>query len=170
MTCIARIARIAFIVGLLGAAFSGAAAANPCAFVGQEICQQGEVYRCETCGGETCPILKGEKCVVDARTIYGSWSGSGHQSPAGSSSDYPVSMSLNESGGSIDYPSLGCGGTLSLVSGNELASEYTEHITYGNCIDGGAVTVRLENNVVAWTWLGSDNNQQYSVIAVLSRQ
>lgn len=169
MTCIAR---IAFIVGVLVAAFSGAAAANPCAYVGQEICQQGEVYRCETCAGETCPILKGEKCVVDARTIYGSWSGSAHQSPAGSSSDYPVSMSLNESGGSTDYPSLGCGGTLSLVSGNELASEYIEHITYGNdkCIDGGAVTVRLKNNVVAWTWLGSYDNQQYNAIAVLSRQ
>lgn len=146
------------------------AQANPCSFVGQEICQQGEVYRCEDCAGEICAILKSEKCVVDARTIYGNWSGSGHQSPAGSQPDYPVSMTLNSSGGSIDYPSLACGGTLSFVSGNERAAEYVEHITYGNCLDGGNVTVRLENKVVAWTWLGTYDGQQYSVIAVLSRQ
>jgi hypothetical protein len=74
-------------------------------------------------------------------------------------------MSITQGGGSIDYPSLSCGGSLTELSNGGTSAEFQEHITYGKCIDGGTITVNLVNGRLAWTWLGSGVN----VIAVLER-
>jgi hypothetical protein len=52
----------------------------------------------------------------------------------------------------IEYPSLGCAGTLHELRrlGDEI--EFREEITSGDCIDGGRMVVRLMNDRVWWFW------------------
>lgn len=145
-------------------------AQNPCARVGQEICQQGQVYRCEQTASVITPIFQNRKCVVERSSLIGTWRGAGHQSPAGpGGADYPIVMTIGPNGASIDYPSLGCGGTLSQVSASGTSAQYRETITRGadKCITGGLVTVNLFRGRLSWTWAGSHQGKQYNVIGVL---
>ncbi len=53
-------------------------------------------------------------------------------------------MTIGEGSASIDYPSLGCGGTLTETSSDGTSAEYRESITYGRDVcttagDHGAV-------------------------------
>ena len=74
-------------------------------------------------------------------------------------------MHITQGGATIDYPSLSCGGSLTLLSNSGTSAQFHEHTTYGNCVDGGAISVDLVNGKLAWTWTGSN----VSVIAVLDR-
>jgi hypothetical protein len=137
-----------------------------CSRIGEQVCQGGFLYTCQACGSEKCLIFSGKQCQVPVDSLTGTWSGSGHQSGGDlPSSDYPVVMSITQGGGSIDYPSLSCGGSLTELSNSSTSAEFQEHITYGKCIDGGTITVNLVNGKLAWTWIGSGVN----VIAVLER-
>jgi hypothetical protein len=103
-----------------------------------------------------------------AQSISGTWTGSGHETHTdGKSQDYPIVMVIAAGGGSIDYPSLGCGGSVSQRSGDATSAQYIESITRGrdHCIDGGSITVNLVSGKLAWTWTG----QGVSVTAVLER-
>ena len=164
--------RRAILVGLLlTTIFPALAAAQPqCGRVGEEFCQQGYIYRCEQTGSELTPIFQNLPCTVEAPSLAGTWSGTGHQTPAGESgSDYPITMTISNGGGSIDYPSLGCGGSLAPISGGATSAQYRETITYGGCISGGTVSVNLFKGRLSWTWTGEYEGQQYNVIAVLER-
>ena len=175
MKLLVRNSGVPFVVLWLAMLVSSAHAQNPCTRVGQEICQQGAVYRCEKTGSEIAPIFQNRKCTVSAQSLVGSWRGMGHQTPAGAGgADYLVVMVIaSESGNaSIDYPSLSCGGTLTRLSGSATTAQYRENIAYGGnrCTNGGTVTVNLRNGVLAWTWFGVDRGKQYNVIAVLERR
>jgi len=149
-----------------------APAQNPCTRVGQEICQKGQVYRCLQAGSEITPIFQNRSCVVQLPSLNGTWRGMGHQSPAGSSgSDWSIAMTIRDGGGSIEYPSLSCGGTLTQISRDATSAQYREAITHGRnaCIDGGTITVRYVNGQLAWTWFGSGGGKQYNAVAVLAR-
>ena len=144
-----------------------------CAREGEELCQGGQIYRCEKTGSELTPIFQNVPCAVNAPTLSGIWVGSGYQSPAGATgADWSIAMTINDSGASIDYPSLGCGGSLSQTSSDETSAEYHESITYGQdkCIDGGNVTVRFFKGNLSWTWTGQADGQPYNAVAVLTRQ
>ena len=137
-----------------------------CARIGEQVCQNGYLYTCQACGSEKCLIYSGEQCAVPVDQLAGTWSGSGHQSGGNrESEDYPVVMTIGQGGGSIDYPSLSCGGSLTELSASGTSAQFQEHITYGNCVDGGSITVNLVNGRLAWTWMGSG----ISVIAVLEK-
>jgi hypothetical protein len=143
-----------------------------CGHEGEELCQDGQTYRCEKTGSELTPIFQNRPCVVNAPSLIGTWTGSGHQSPAGATgADWAISMTIGEGSASIDYPSLGCGGTLTETSNDGTSAEYRESITYGRdvCIDGGMITVRFFRDKLSWTWVGQAQGQQYNAIAVLSR-
>ena len=143
-----------------------------CAYEGQELCQDGQTYRCEKAGSELALIFQDRSCVVNAPSLNGIWTGSGHQSPAGATgADWSIRMTIGDGGASIDYPSLGCGGALTELSRDDSSAEYRESITYGAdvCIDGGTITVRYFRGNLSWTWLGQAQGQQYNAIAVLSR-
>ena len=143
-----------------------------CAYEGQETCQNGQTYRCEKTGSELTPIFQNRPCVVDQQSLTGVWFGSGHQSPAGATgADWAITMTIGDSGASIDYPSLGCGGTLTEIYRDGSSAEYRESITYGNdvCIDGGTITVRFFQGKLSWTWVGQSQGQAYNAIAVLTR-
>jgi hypothetical protein len=137
-----------------------------CSRIGEQVCQGGFLYTCQACGSEKCLIFSSEPCQVPVDSLAGTWSGSGHQSGgSGPSEDYPVVMHITQGGATIDYPSLSCGGSLTLLSNSGTSAQFHEHITYGNCVDGGAISVDLVNGKLAWTWTGSN----VSVIAVLDR-
>ena len=155
---------------LMGAFLSLSTASAQCSRIGQELCQNGQVYKCEKCGSEICPIFQNRSCVVNVPSLNGTWRGTGHQTPAAASgSDYPVVMTISAGGGSIDYPSLNCGGSLTRLSGGGTSAQFRENITYGRCIDGGTISVNLVNGRLAWTWTGASQGKQYTVIAVLER-
>ncbi len=60
------------------------------------------------------------------------------------------------SGGTIDYPTFTCGGSLEFRGFEGSTLSYTEHITYGkdNCVDGGTLKVTLQGNSLGWDWSG----------------
>jgi len=152
---------------------TGNSAFAQCTREGEELCQNGQTYRCEKAGSELAPIFQNLPCMANAPSLTGTWVGSGHQSPAGQSgADWSIAMTIADSGGSIDYPSLGCGGTLGEISRDDASAQYRESITYGQdkCIDGGTITVRYVNGNLAWSWFGNAQGQPYNAIAVLTRQ
>ncbi|WP_027051075.1 hypothetical protein [Mesorhizobium erdmanii] len=146
-----------------------------CTKEGDELCQNGQTYRCEKTGSELTPIFQNVPCAVNvpAPSLAGTWVGRGHQSPAGDAgADWSITMTIRDDGASIDYPSLGCGGSLSQTSRDETLAEFHETITYGQdkCIDGGDITVRFFKGNLSWTWVGQADGQPYNAIAVLTRQ
>jgi len=156
---------IAFLSLLLSCAVLRAQACG----VDAETCMNGAIYRCAQTGGGKGWILRApyEKCEVRTESINGKWSGAGHQSPVGASglANYLIVMTINGNGGSTDYPALRCGGIVTRIGGSESSAMFREHITYGECIDGGIITVHLRNEELAWTWVGSGGN----VVAILAR-
>jgi hypothetical protein len=148
-------------------------AAAQCTREDEDLCQGGQTYRCEKTGGELTPIFQNSPCAAKMTTLTGAWAGSGHQSPAGDAgADWSIAMTIKDDGASIDYPSLGCGGSLSQTSRDDISAEYHESITYGRdkCIDGGNITVRFFKGNLSWLWVGQANGQPYNAVAVLKRQ
>jgi hypothetical protein len=88
-------------------------------------------------------------------SLSGTWTGSGHQTGGGGDPvSYPVVMRISDQGGSSDYPSLGCGGSLTALSAEGGEAQYKEHITYGDCVDGGTIVVKLKGGKLDWQWSG----------------
>jgi hypothetical protein len=155
---------------VIGAA--GEASAQ-CAREGEEVCQKGQVYRCEKLSDQLGLIFQNRTCVVNAPSLTGIWRGAGHQSPSpvGGATDWSIVMTISASGGSIQYPSLGCGGSLTQISRDAASAQYRETITFGNdvCINGGVVGVRYFRGRLSWTWLGQSDGHQVNATAVLTR-
>jgi len=144
-----------------------------CTREGEELCQNGQTYRCEKAGSELAPIFQNVPCVVNVPSFTGIWVGNGHQSPAGAAgADWSIAMTVSDSGASIDYPSLGCGGSLTQISIDDSSAEYRESITYGQdkCVDGGTITIRFFKGNLSWVWVGQADGQPYNAVAVLTRQ
>ena len=81
-------------------------------------------------------------------------------------------MTIQKGGGSIEYPSLGCGGTLTEISNNGTSAQFREHITHmgkSGCVDGGLITVNLSKGKLAWAWTGTDHGTVYNAVANLAR-
>ena len=156
--------RLVLVLALLLVPTSSAFA--QCSRIGEQVCQGGYLYTCQQCGSEKCLIYSGEQCQVPVDSLTGTWRGSGHQSGGATlSMDYPIIMYISQGGGSIEYPSLSCGGSLTELSNSGTSAQFQEYITYGDCLDGGSITVNLVNGKLAWTWVGSG----ITVIAVLER-
>lgn len=82
----------------------------------------------------------------------GNWTGTVNQPGHGS---YSATMRLNgASSGSMDYSSLGCGGSFSFVGERNGRFYYIERITYGKdkCTDGGQIEVKPSGNHIYWEW------------------
>jgi hypothetical protein len=109
--------------------------------------------------------------VIDTTQLHsyyiGTFSGTGNQeNPA---SAWPITVTFTggrpgEVVGTVEYPTLGCGGELVLVSINPndewLGFEATERITYGQetCIDGGTFVFSSESAVgITFGWTSPDS-------------
>ena len=158
-----RLVLVLAAVALVPVAQAGA----QCNRIGEQICRDGFLYLCEACGSEKCLVQTGERCRAPVNSLAGTWSGVGHQSGGGlPASDYPVLMTVAEVGGTIDYPSLGCGGSLVELANSGTSAKYREQITYGKCLDGGMISVNLIGGKLAWTWTGLGD---VNVTALLER-
>lgn len=93
--------------------------------------------------------------LVHAQDLVGVWSGTVYQTGPGSeSSAYPANMVLNGVSGSMDYPTLDCGGQLTFLNKRDTIYYYSESITYGRdkCINGGMIAVEPNGNSLQWAW------------------
>lgn len=102
----------------------------------------------------------------------GSYSGSFHQedlSGRTADKDYQINMSFSPSGSTIEFPSLGCSGTLTLQGFQGDTAVYEEVITSGrrNCVDVGQWWFETfdENNIGAWY---SSPDDRWRVTGVLN--
>jgi len=110
--------------------------------------------------------LEGKKPEV--KQPEGKWSGNVKQWGA-KMPDYAVEMDLDLSGGgSIGYPGLECGGTLTFIRKEERSFFYRERITYGKekCIDGGTLRLTPRDDKLDWYWFGGP----VSARALLTRE
>ncbi len=88
----------------------------------------------------------------------GSWCGIAEQTnPDGEKSYWSAAMVLRGVEGTMEYPSLDCGGTLAYERSDGAIHFYREQITWGRdrCLDGGLVAVEPVGTGVRWEWTGS---------------
>ena len=87
--------------------------------------------------------------------ITGTWVGTVTQTD---SAKYTMEMKLNSlitntTSGTIDYPTLNCGGTLTLIETNDTEYIFQEKLTRkANCVDNGIVKIKKLNNGLKWNW------------------
>jgi hypothetical protein len=116
---------------------------------------------------------QGRPHQVNTPSLTGTWRGTAHQIPAGAAgSNWSMLMTIDGETGSIRYPSLHCGGTLTFLSGGTSSAQYRESITYGEsaCITGGVITASYSSGQLAWSWSGQSGGQAVSAVALLTRQ
>ncbi len=99
-----------------------------------------------------------ERNAANVDRFIGRWAGYGRQfSPR---QRWRLEMDINAATignvvGTIEYPSLRCGGELLLTSANEDRWTMRENITQGagNCVDGGSITMEIrESGQAQWNW------------------
>jgi hypothetical protein len=93
-------------------------------------------------------------------SFLGSWAGVGYQS---SGSKWTIKVVLNEGDYRIDYPSLACGGPLTLISKSTNKMVFRESITrgVGKCTDGGKLIIsRINDNELKWVWFDSNDEDE----------
>ncbi len=78
----------------------------------------------------------------------------GRVSQSDMSETYAMSMTLDGGGGHIRYPSAPCDGDLQFIGTDGVTYRYKEHITHGDCIDGGTIQMRRRapGDDTAWIW------------------
>ncbi len=112
----------------------------------------------------------GSRSAADAPlTLSGTWAGEGRQWNDGDRSREPderwlVRVTLVDDGitptATIEYPELGCSGTLAYVGANTAADAqpgdriFREDITGGadQCVTGGTVLLRPSRNALIYAW------------------
>ena len=104
--------------------------------------------------------------------MSGGWQGVGLQAgPTGVQSTWTISMTVRSGIASrIEYPSLGCTGTLHELSRTRDEIEFREQITAGPCIDGGRIIARLRDGRLSWFWYLPGGNAGVDASAVLYRE
>lgn len=113
-------------------------------------------------GLTACLFLATALAAAQAAGLGGSWSGNVTQSDTRST--YPVEMELYGSTGSINYPTLNCGGKLEFMRAEGGGFIYRENITFGkdHCYDGGTIQISPspfgDPNSWNWRWDGAGIN------------
>ena len=110
----------------------------------------------------------GSRDAVGPADYSGTWTGEGRQWDDGDrtrdpSATWPLTVTLTTYGtpsGSIDYPTLGCGGTLEYVGPNQDVGAqpgdmvFLEKLSYGtaSCADGATVLLRPADGDLIYAW------------------
>jgi hypothetical protein len=94
--------------------------------------------------------------AAPAPTLTGHWSGVvGQSGPGVKTLQFVASLTLNGDSGSMDYPTLECGGDVAFVSRSSAGYVYRETISHGQgCLSGGVITVQPSTASVLWRWDG----------------
>ncbi|MDB4948015.1 MAG: hypothetical protein JWM27_664 [Gemmatimonadetes bacterium] len=104
------------------------------------------------CTAAVAALLAAVPCHLNGQ-LTGRWEGTASQ-PNSRAGTFPVVMVLDRNGGRIDFPSLGCGGTLTPAAGSAAATIlFSENLDYGRdkCVLGLRVRVsRSGSGTVSW--------------------
>jgi hypothetical protein len=109
-------------------------------------------------------------------SFLGTWTGTGYQFDNGSTWTIRMAITALKVGAvnQIDYPSIGCGGTLTVskvTTRGRPVLYLREKLEYGHraCVDNGAVRlVRIRNGRLNWRWFYADGT--YGARATLVRR
>jgi hypothetical protein len=84
-------------------------------------------------------------------SLSGPWTGSFDQPGF---RKYPITINFTPDSITVDYPTLACGGTLTVDESKESVVILTEHIEVGveQCVDGGRVTLWIEDDMLVFSW------------------
>jgi hypothetical protein len=124
-----------------------------------------------------CGVAHADVAPPPPDPAQGRWYGAMRQVDVDGEQSYPMTLTLNESGGSTDYPKLSCGGELERLgtaSGGYVI--YKETITRGafdkgkgnGCVDG-VVIVHAEDNQIVLGWFGAFDGSPMVASAKLTR-
>jgi hypothetical protein len=93
-------------------------------------------------------------------TYVGIWKGRGVQFNNGSRWSILITLARGEGDsvvGTMEYPSLACGGQLTLRRVNTQSIELAENLTYGRCVNRGTVTLqKVSSDQLQYKWYFSD--------------
>jgi hypothetical protein len=91
------------------------------------------------------------------QSLTGHWSGVvGQSGPGVKPLQYVASLTLNGDTGTMDYPTLECGGDVAFVSRGATGYVYRETLSHGQgCLGGGTITVQPSASSVYWRWDGA---------------
>lgn len=92
-----------------------------------------------------------------SNTLQGVWEGSAYQ--PNTTSNWTIKTTIANTQASIDYPSLRCGGDLTLLKRTANQMQFRETLTYGKstCVNNGkTVITQTGANTAAFEWF--DNN------------
>ena len=110
---------------------------------------------------------------AEAQTLSGQWCGWAVQTgPGDHRTEWSAVLSLKGPTGSMEYPSLDCGGTLTFEGTDGNVHLYRERIAYGRdrCLDGGLVGVEPVGTSIRWKWTGSGARATALLYAPCPRQ
>ena len=83
--------------------------------------------------------------------FQGVWEGNGYQ--YNNSKGWTIRIAGANNQYKIDYPSLRCGGFLTVLNRTANKIEFREKITYGSCVDNGkTVLTKVDANTVKFDW------------------
>jgi hypothetical protein len=125
----------------------------------------------------TC-VPSGFAAAADEPAFVGTWVGEATDIQGDRVTKYPVIVTLGRTSGTIEYPSLKCGGRLTGIGQSTPYVFFIETITHGGydaarnaegCIPG-AITVRTTDGKLGWGWVGVYDGRAISATAVLSRK
>jgi hypothetical protein len=111
--------------------------------------------------------------AAEAQTLSGRWCGWAVQTgPGDHRTEWSANLSLKGSTGSMEYPSLDCGGTLTFEGTDGNVHLYRERIDYGRdrCLDDGLVGVEPVGTSIRWEWTGSGARATAPLYAPCPRQ
>jgi len=93
----------------------------------------------------------------DQGGLTGHWSGVVAQSgPGQKPQQFVATLTLDGDAGTMDYPTLECGGDVALVSRSAAGLVYRETISRGRgCLSGGTITVQPGKTSIVWRWDGA---------------
>lgn len=91
-------------------------------------------------------------------SFQGIWEGQGYQYDIEES--WTIKLAIVGGQYKIDYPSLQCGGVLTLLNATADKMEFREKITYGPCVDNGdTVITKTGANTANFAWYSRDGSQ-----------
>jgi hypothetical protein len=96
------------------------------------------------------------------KTMTGTWYGNGNQLDNGTT--WSIKVNLSDKEQSIEYPSLKCGGTLTLIDEAEKKLTFQETITFGigRCTNKGYVELTLNTDELLDFKYYSPTNTEYN--------
>lgn len=113
-----------------------------------------------------CSLLLSLSCLADAgqsntvNQFTGEWEGMGKQD---NGTQWSIRVSIHPKLYFIDYPSLTCGGVLSLIKTTDTSLVFKETLTYGieRCINHGEVVLnKVAKHKAGYHWFSSQNKME----------